>query len=251
MILATTFRREICNGVRLNSRLFSTTSTRKLNPEGQVQQDLIVDYLDGDKSGIVVFGLNRPAAKNSFSKNLVMELCDAVEAVKFDKAVRVVILKSTTPGIFCAGADLKERLKMPANLVAGFVAKARRFISDLENLPMPVIAALDGHALGGGLEMALACDLRVASDSAKMGLVETKLAIIPGAGGTQRLPRIVGSALAKELIFTARVLDGQSAKQASKLLSSKFLKVIMDLPSTSLVVFVRKNVKKILACGHC
>ena len=218
MILATTFRREICNGVRLNSRLFSTTSTRKLNPEGQVQQqDLIVDYLDGDKSGIVVFGLNRPAAKNSFSKNLVMELCDAVEAVKFDKAVRVVILKSTTPGIFCAGADLKERLKMPANLVAGFVAKARRFISDLENLPMPVIAALDGHALGGGLEMALACDLRVASDSAKMGLVETKLAIIPGAGGTQRLPRIVGSALAKELIFTARVLDGQSAKQASKL----------------------------------
>ena len=77
-----------------------------------MQQDLIVDYLDGDKSGIVVFGLNRPAAKNSFSKNLVMELCDAVEAVKFDKAVRVVILKSTTPGIFCAGADLKERMKM-------------------------------------------------------------------------------------------------------------------------------------------
>lgn len=216
MILATTFRREICNNVRLNSRLFSTTCIRKLNQEGQVQQDLIVDYLDGDKSGIVVFGLNRPAAKNSFSKNLVMELCDAVEAVKFDRAVRVVILKSTTPGIFCAGADLKERMKMPANLVAGFVAKARRFISDLENLPMPVIAALDGHALGGGLEMALACDLRVASDNAKMGLVETKLAIIPGAGGTQRLPRIVGSALAKELIFTARVLDGQSAKQASK-----------------------------------
>ena len=80
---------------------------------------------------------------------------------------------------------------------------------------MPVIAALDGHALGGGLEMALACDLRVASDSAKMGLVETKLAIIPGAGGTQRLPRIVGLANAKELMFTARVLDGQSAKQVS------------------------------------
>lgn len=172
-----------------------------------------VDYLDGDKSGIVVLGLNRPQAKNAFSKNLVSQLCDAVEAVKFDRGVRVVIVKSTTPGIFCAGADLKERAKMPANLVGAFVAKARRLISDLENLPMPVIAALDGHALGGGLEMALACDLRVASENAKMGLVETKLAIIPGAGGTQRLPRIVGTALAKELIFTARVLDGKSAQE--------------------------------------
>ena len=77
--------------------------------------------------------------------------------------------------------------------VGPFVSKARKLISELENLPMPVIAAIDGHALGGGLEMALACDLRVASESAKMGLVETKLAIIPGAGGTQRLPRYVNS----------------------------------------------------------
>ena len=75
--------------------------------------------------------------------------------------------------------------------VGPFVSKARKLISELENLPMPVIAAIDGHALGGGLEMALACDLRVASENAKMGLVETKLAIIPGAGGTQRLPRYV------------------------------------------------------------
>ena len=76
------------------------------------------------------------------------QLIDAVEAIKFDKAARVVILKSTTPGIFCAGADLKERAKMPAHLVGAFVAKARRFIFDLENLPCPVIAAIDGHALG-------------------------------------------------------------------------------------------------------
>lgn len=82
---------------------------------------------------------------------------------------------------------------------------------ELEDLPMPTIAALDGVALGGGLEMALACDIRVASSTAKMGLVETKLAVIPGAGGTQRLPRIIGQSLAKELIFTARVLDGTEA----------------------------------------
>merc|ERR1712109_426998 len=212
MIMATTIRREILHGFKRTNRLFSTTSITRID-QGQEQKDLIVDYLDGDKAGIVVLGLNRPAAKNAFSKNLVMELCDAVETVKFDKSVRVVILKRTTPGIFCAGADLKERMKMPANLVGAFVAKARRFISDLENLPMPIIAAIDGHALGGGLEMALACDLRVAAATAKMGLVETRLAIIPGAGGTQRLPRIVGPSVAKELIFTARQLNGNEAQK--------------------------------------
>ena len=197
---------------KLSLRTFSTSTTLRLSENTQ-KDDLIVDYLDGDQSGIVVFGLNRPEAKNAFSKNLVLQLIDAVEAVKFDKGARVIIIKSTTPGIFCAGADLKERVKMPANLVGAFVAKARRLINDLENLPMPVIAAIDGHALGGGLEMALACDLRVASDNAKMGLVETKLAIIPGGGGTQRLPRVVGVPLAKELIFTARILNGKQAAE--------------------------------------
>ena len=128
-------------------RQLSTTSILRLSENAQ-KEDLVVDYLDGDRSGIVVFGLNRPEAKNSFSKNLVYQLIDAVEAVKFDKGARVLILKSTTPGIFCAGADLKERAKMPANLVGAFVAKARKLISDLESLPMPVIAAIDGHALG-------------------------------------------------------------------------------------------------------
>ena len=175
------------------------------------EKDLLVDYLDGDNSGIVVLGLNRPEAKNSFSKNLVLQLCDAVEAVKFDTNARVIVIRSTTPGIFCAGADLKERATMPPELVGPFVAKARRLIYDLENLPMPVIAAIDGHALGGGLEMALACDIRVAANSAKMGLVETRLAIIPGGGGTQRLPRVVGPSLAKELIFTARRISGEEA----------------------------------------
>ena len=131
----------------ISLRTLSTSTTLKLS-ENTKKDDLIVDYLDGDQSGIVIFGLNRPEAKNAFSKNLVYQLIDAVEAVKFDKGARVVILKSTTPGIFCAGADLKERVKMPANLVGAFVAKARRLISDIENLPMPVIAAIDGHALG-------------------------------------------------------------------------------------------------------
>ncbi|KAF6123190.1 AU RNA binding methylglutaconyl-CoA hydratase [Phyllostomus discolor] len=110
------------------------------------------------------------------------------------------------------GADLKERVKMNSSEVGPFVSKIRAVINEIANLPVPTIAAIDGLALGGGLELALACDIRVAASSAKMGLVETKLAIIPGGGGTQRLPRAIGMSLAKELIFSARVLDGQEAK---------------------------------------
>lgn len=175
--------------------------------------DLIVRYLDGDDSGIVVFGLNRPKAKNAISKNLVKMMSEAVESVKKNNKVRTVVICSLVPGIFCAGADLKERAKMQQSEVGPFVTKARSLITELGNLPMPTIAAIDGAALGGGLEMALACDIRVAANSAKMGLVEAKLAIIPGAGGTQRLPRAIGVSLAKELIFAARVVDGTEASR--------------------------------------
>ena len=173
--------------------------------------ELSVDYLLGERAGIVAISMNRPAAKNAISRGLLAAMAEAVSSVRFDRTVRAVIVRSLVPGVFCAGADLKERAKMRPDEVAPFVSRARALMSELESLPMPVIAALDGAALGGGLEMALACDLRVAASSAKMGLVETKLAIIPGAGGTQRLPRLVGAARAKELMFTAAVLDGEQA----------------------------------------
>jgi methylglutaconyl-CoA hydratase len=135
-----------------------------------------------------------------------------IDSVKFDKRVRCVVVRSLVPGVFCAGADLKERSKMAENEVGSFVARLRQTFNELAKLPVPVIAAIDGAALGGGLELALACDLRVASSNAKLGLVETKLAIIPGAGGTQRLPRLIGIAKAKELIYTSRILDGGQAE---------------------------------------
>eukprot|EP00064_Thunnus_orientalis_P012464 superscaffoldBa00001914_g12499 len=174
----------------------------------EAKDDLRVRYLDGEDAGIVVVGINRAKAKNAISKNLVKL---AVEDIKKNNKVRSVILCSLVPGIFCAGADLKERAKMHQSEVGPFVSKARALITELGNLPMPTIAAIDGAALGGGLEMALACDIRIASNTAKMGLVEAKLAIIPGAGGTQRLPRVIGVSLAKELIFAARVVDGTEA----------------------------------------
>lgn len=130
-----------------------------------------------------------------------------------NNAVRVVILRSLVPGVFCAGADLKERATLQPAEVTRFVTTLRSLLTAIEQLPMPVIGAIDGVALGGGLEMALACDIRTASSDAKMGLVETRLAIIPGAGGTQRLPRILSPALAKELIFTSRVFSGAEAKE--------------------------------------
>ncbi|XP_069481742.1 methylglutaconyl-CoA hydratase, mitochondrial isoform X2 [Ambystoma mexicanum] len=163
-------------------------------------------------AGIVVLGINRPHSKNAISKNLVKTMFKTIDSLKSDKKVRTVILRSEVPGIFCAGADLKERAKMHPSEVGPFVAKARAVMNEIADLPMPTIAVLDGVALGGGLELALACDIIVAASSAKMGLVETKLAIIPGAGGTQRLPRAIGVALAKELIFSARAIDGEEAK---------------------------------------
>ncbi|XP_005813216.1 methylglutaconyl-CoA hydratase, mitochondrial [Xiphophorus maculatus] len=190
---------------------FSRTIAATRQYSSDSRDDLKVRYLDGEDAGIVVVGINRPKAKNSISKNLVNMMFEAVEDIKKNNKVRSVILSSLVPGIFCAGADLKERAKMHQSEVGPFVSKARALITELDNLSVPTIAAIDGAALGGGLEMALACDIRIASSSAKMGLVETKLAIIPGAGGTQRLPRIIGVSLAKELIFTARIVDGKEA----------------------------------------
>lgn len=177
----------------------------------QVSQEFTVDRLSGERSGIALFSMNRPEAKNSISRNLLKLFYEAIDSVRYDKSVRVIILRSCVPNVFCAGADLKERSEMSPEEVPVFVNRARALMGELESLPQPVIAALDGAALGGGLEMALASDIRIATSSSKLGLVETKLAIIPGAGGTQRLPRIIGIAKAKELIFTGRVVNGEEA----------------------------------------
>lgn len=150
---------------------------------------------------------------NSLSESLVTSLDKSLEELKTNEQVRVLILRSLVPNIFCAGADLKERAQMPIKAVPLFVQKLRCLASKIQDFPCPTIAAIDGAALGGGLEFALATDIRIASDSARMGLVETRLAIIPGAGGTQRLPRIVPPHIAKELILTGRTLNGLQAHQ--------------------------------------
>ncbi|KAF5387634.1 hypothetical protein D9615_000573 [Tricholomella constricta] len=162
--------------------------------------------------GITCLSLNRPQSKNAISLALLEQLRESLEKVHFDKSVRVLILRSTTIGSFCAGADLAERRTMSQIQVAKFLADLRDALGKLENLPMPTIAAIDGPALGGGLELSLACDLRVAGHSVKkIGLPETSLGIIPGAGGTQRAARLLGPSKAKDLIFTARTLTAEEA----------------------------------------
>ncbi|KAH3827834.1 methylglutaconyl-CoA hydratase, mitochondrial-like [Dreissena polymorpha] len=177
------------------------------NSDGEVSMDFKID------GAIAVLALNRPAARNAIGKNLLNMMRSNIERIKFDPNLRALILRSAVPNVFCAGADLKERAQMPEEEVGPFVAGLRQAITEIANFPVPTIVALDGIAVGGGLELALACDIRIASDNASMGLVETKLAIIPGGGGTQRLARLVGPALAKELIFTARVIKGPEAER--------------------------------------
>uniref|UniRef100_A0A8C9A543 Enoyl-CoA hydratase domain containing 2 n=1 Tax=Prolemur simus TaxID=1328070 RepID=A0A8C9A543_PROSS len=138
-------------------------------------------------------------------------LLDALARLREERQVRVLIFRSGVKGVFCAGADLKEREQMSEAEVGVFVQRLRGLMDDIAAFPAPTIAAMDGFALGGGLELALACDLRVAASSAVMGLIETTRGLLPGAGGTQRLPRCLGVALAKELIFTGRRLSGEQA----------------------------------------
>ncbi|KAG7096737.1 hypothetical protein E1B28_004150 [Marasmius oreades] len=162
--------------------------------------------------GITCLALNRPKSKNAISVNLLKELGECLDSVQFDNTTRVLIVKSTSPDAFCAGADLIERRSMSQTQVNRFLSDLRAALGKLENLPMPTIAAIDGPALGGGLELGLACDLRVAARSVtKIGLPETSLGIIPGAGGTQRAARVLGISKAKDLIFTARMLPSSEA----------------------------------------
>ncbi len=157
--------------------------------------------------------LNRPDRMNALSRALLEEIGDVFGALAHDAAARVIIVTGTGEKAFCAGADLKERQGMTENEVRALLGLYRRSFGAIDECPKPVVAAINGVALGGGFEVALACDLRVAVRGALVGLPETSLAIIPGAGGTQRLSRLVGPGRAKELILLAKKLPAEDALQ--------------------------------------
>nr|XP_046208834.1 enoyl-CoA hydratase domain-containing protein 2, mitochondrial isoform X1 [Oncorhynchus gorbuscha] len=187
------------------------THTSWLHTETPDSVEVDLKRLDGEDTGIAEVLMCRQKAKNALGRVFVSQMRELVSSLHHDTAVRVVVFRSLVQGVFCAGADLKERVEMNHSDSDLFVHGLRSLMTEIALLPMPTVAAVDGFALGGGLELALACDLRTAANSAQMGLIETTRGLLPGAGGSQRLPRAVGFALAKELIFTGRRVDGQRA----------------------------------------
>ncbi len=163
-------------------------------------------HLRLDRTGwVATLTLSRPPV-NALSREMVRDLAAAAEALAADKSVSVVVIRSDQRH-FCAGADLKERETIATSQVSMVVTAIRDCFDAVAHLPQPTVAAVHGSALGGGAELALACDLRIMAEDVRFGFSETSLGIIPGAGGTQRLPRLIGLSKAKELIFSARILD--------------------------------------------
>ncbi|CAM4422434.1 enoyl-CoA hydratase-related protein [Paenibacillus alkaliterrae] len=155
--------------------------------------------------------LNRPEALNAFNYDMLVALGEIVETIEQNpRDIRVIIL-SGEGRAFCSGADLKERRTLDDQQIRRNVMKTSEVFSTFERLPQPTIAAINGYAFGGGMELALCCDFRYSIREAKMGLTEVSLGIIPGAGGTQRLPRLIGPSKAKELILTARKISADQA----------------------------------------
>ncbi|WP_458414209.1 enoyl-CoA hydratase-related protein [Schinkia sp. CFF1] len=172
--------------------------------------------------------INRPDVLNCFDYETLSLLGEIVEKVRTNKAVRVVIFTGAGSKAFSAGADLKERKSLPESEVRRNVNKIRTVFNDIAQLPQPTIAAVNGYAFGGGFELMLACDFRIAVKEAYMGLTELKWAIIPGAGGTQRLPRLIGEEKAKELILTARKVSADEANTLGILTKVVEQSVLMD-----------------------
>jgi len=160
-----------------------------------------------DKTAVIT--INRPKALNALNSEVIAELDAVVQIVEANPQIRVVVIGSDKN--FAAGADIKAMIEMNPEQARAFGFTPT--FNKLENLSKPTIAAISGYALGGGLELALVCDLRIAAPDAKLGLPEINLGIIPGAGGTQRLPRLIGASRAKELVFQGSIIDASKALQ--------------------------------------
>jgi enoyl-CoA hydratase len=158
-----------------------------------------------------ILKLNRPQALNALNRLVISELISALEEIEKGGMPKVLIVTGAGEKAFVAGTDIIEMEGLSSFEAREFAGYARKAIDQVANLNRPVIAAINGFALGGGCELALACDIRIASEKAKMGQPETGLGIIPGSGGTQRLPRIVGPSRAKHMIFTGEIIDAQTA----------------------------------------
>lgn len=171
------------------------------------------NILTEKQNGIATITINRPSKLNALNKQTIQELHQAFESLGDDAEVRVIILTGSGEKAFVAGADIAEFANFSIEEGAQLAAQGHELLFDyIQNLRTPVIAAVNGFALGGGLELAMASHFRIASDNAKMGLPEVSLGVIPGYGGTQRLPQLVGKGRAMEMIMTAGMISAEEAK---------------------------------------
>lgn len=180
-----------------------------------LQSTIKISNLPAPHAGIItVLSLNRPGVRNAISKQLLSELRQVLDNVKAEGgkgSTRALVLASESDAAFCAGADLKERVSMSREEVEAFLSEVRSTFTTLANLPIPTLSAISSTAFGGGLELALCTHFRVFSSTATVALPETRLAIIPGAGGTFRLPAIIGVNRARDMILTGRRVSGPEA----------------------------------------
>ena len=165
------------------------------------------------KEGIATITFNRPKALNALNGALLTEFSQALDEIAADEDIRVLVLTGAGDKSFVAGADITELATFDSLKAKAFAKKGHDTINKLQLLPIAVIAAVNGFALGGGTEIAIACDFIYASENAKFGQPEINLGVVPGFGGTQRLPRLIGTNMAKELIFTGKMVSAEEALQ--------------------------------------
>jgi len=165
------------------------------------------------RDGIATITINRPQALNAMNKETIPEFLLRLEDAEKDENVRVLVITGAGEKAFCAGLDLKTVKDITVIEAVEMSRLGQKLTLAIEELGKPVIAAINGYALGGGLELAMACDIRIASENARIGQTEVNVGLIPGWGGTQRLPRLVGKGTAKELIFTGKMIDAKTAER--------------------------------------
>ncbi len=165
------------------------------------------------QADIAIIKINRPEALNALNTDVILELSRTIDIVGVDDGIKAVIITGVGERSFCAGADISYMVNITPIMAEKYASAAQDVLNKIEKLEKPVIAAINGFALGGGCELAMVCDIRIASSNAKLGQPEVTIGIPPGWGGTQRLLRIVGPSKAKELIFTGKTLAAEEAEQ--------------------------------------
>ena len=206
----------------------------------QTQAPAYSNILVEVQNGVAVVTINRPPA-NALSKATIEELDGAFAALEKDSAVRAVIITGAGQYVFVGGADISEFVGLDEAAARASVQRGHELFSKIEHFPKPVIAAINGVCVGGGNELAMSCDIRIAAESAKLGQPEVNLGIIPGWGGSQRLPRLVGKGVALQLILTAEMIDAAEAYRIGL--------VNKVVPTNELMAESEKMLRGILSMG--